>query len=150
MKRLTYGERRKFHMYFALIEALLAFVILVIGIICHTQFGLLNHHMSFETFIAFSAGMFGSGLCTYYKNHKLLSQPEQLHTAEVRDMDERNQFISSQSARIAFWIMLILIYIAAFISLFFNTTFYFLLCGQLLIMVILYLLCAYIIGHHLC
>lgn len=94
--------------------------------------------------------MTGAGFGIFFQTRRLLHNPKRLQTAEVRDMDERNQYISGQSARLAFWTSMVLTYIAAFFSLFFSTALYMFLCVQLLIMLALYLLFARVIGRLFC
>lgn len=65
-------------------------------------------------------------------------------------MDERNQYIAGQSARLAFWATMILTYITAFFALFFSTALYFFLCFQILAMLVIYLVFARIIGRVFC
>lgn len=84
--------------------------------------------------------MIGAGFGIFFQTRKLLRNPERLHQSEIRDMDERNQYICAQSARLSFWATVVLIYIASFVALFFSVTLYFFLCIQILVMLVFYLL----------
>ena len=59
MKTLTYAARKRFTMYFGLIESLVALSILIAGIICHNTANILQDSDTFSAFIGISAGMLG-------------------------------------------------------------------------------------------
>lgn len=150
MKTLTYTARKRFTMYFGLIESLVALSILIAGIICRNTANILQDSDTFSAFIGISAGMLGAGLGIFWRTHSLLHDDKRLKASEVRDMDERNQYIAGQSARLAFWATMILTYITAFFTLFFSTALYFFLCFQILAMLVIYLVFARIIGRRFC
>lgn len=150
MKPLTYVRRKRFTMYFGLTEGIVALCILLAGTICRSVFGLMPSGTTFSSFLGISAGMTGAGFGIFFQTRRLLHDPARLQAAEVRDMDERNQYISGQSARLAFWTTMVLTYIAAFFSLFFSTALYMFLCIQLLVMLALYLIFARVIGRLFC
>lgn len=150
MKTLTYAARKRFTMYFGLIESLVALSILIAGIICRNTANILQDSDTFSAFIGISAGMLGAGLGIFWRTRSLLHDDKRLKASEVRDMDERNQYIAGQSARLAFWATMILTYITAFFALFFSTPLYFFLCFQILAMLVIYLVFARIIGRVFC
>ena len=150
MKTLTYSARKRFTMYFGLIESLVALSILIAGIICHNTANILQDSDTFSAFVGISAGMLGAGLGIFWRTRSLLHDDKRLKASEVRDMDERNQYIAGQSARLAFWATMILTYITAFFALFFSTALYFFLCFQILAMLVIYLVFARIIGRVFC
>ncbi|GEM_PF-3291305 len=150
MKTLTYTARKRFTMYFGLIESLVALSILIAGIICRNTANILQDSDTFSAFIGISAGMLGAGLGIFWRTRSLLHDDKRLKASEVRDMDERNQYIAGQSARLAFWATMILTYITAFFTLFFSTALYFFLCFQILAMLVIYLVFARIIGRRFC
>lgn len=94
--------------------------------------------------------MIGTGFSIFFLTRQLLYNPECLRQSEIRDMDERNQYISAQSARMAFWVSIVFTYVAAFFALFFSATLYLFLCIQILVMLVLYLLLTYIFYKILC
>ena len=67
MKTLTYAARKRFTMYFALIESLVALSILIAGIICHNTANILQDSDTFSAFIGISAGMLGAGLGIFWR-----------------------------------------------------------------------------------
>lgn len=150
MKTLTYAARKRFTMYFGLIEGIIALCILIVGIICRNTANILQDSDTFSAFIGISAGMLGAGLGIFWRTRSLLHDDKRLKASEVRDMDERNQYIAGQSARLAFWATMILTYITAFFALFFSTALYFFLCFQILAMLVIYLVFARIIGRVFC
>lgn len=150
MKTLTYAARKRFTMYFGLIEGIIALCILIAGIICRDTANILQDSDTFSAFIGISAGMLGAGLGIFWRTRSLLHDDKRLKASEVRDMDERNQYIAGQSARLAFWATMILTYITAFFALFFSTALYFFLCFQILAMLVIYLVFARIIGRVFC
>lgn len=150
MKTLTYAARKRFTMYFGLIEGIIALCILIAGIICRDTANILQDSDTFSAFIGISAGMLGAGLGIFWRTRSLLHDDKRLKASEVRDMDERNQYIAGQSARLAFWATMILTYITAFFALFFSTALYFFLCFQILAMLLIYLVFARIIGRVFC
>lgn len=150
MKTLTYAARKRFTMYFGLIESLVALSILIAGIICHNTANILQDSDTFSALVGISAGMLGAGLGIFWRTRSLLHDDKRLKASEVRDMDERNQYIAGQSARLAFWATMILTYITAFFALFFSTALYFFLCFQILAMLVIYLVFARIIGRVFC
>lgn len=150
MKTLTYSARKRFTMYFGLIEGIIALCILIVGIICRNTANILQDSDTFSAFIGISAGMLGAGLGIFWRTRSLLHDDKRLKASEVRDMDERNQYIAGQSARLAFWATMILTYITAFFALFFSTALYFFLCFQILAMLVIYLVFARIIGRVFC
>lgn len=150
MKTLTYAARKRFTMYFGLIEGIIALCILIAGIICHNTANILQDSDTFSAFVGISAGMLGAGLGIFWRTRSLLHDDKRLKASEVRDMDERNQYIAGQSARLAFWATMILTYITAFFALFFSTALYFFLCFQILTMLVIYLFFARIIGRVFC
>lgn len=150
MKTLTYAARKRFTMYFGLIEGIIALCILIAGIICRNAADILQDSDTFSAFIGISAGMLGAGLGIFWRTRSLLHDDKRLKASEVRDMDERNQYIAGQSARLAFWATMILTYITAFFALFFSTALYFFLCFQILAMLVIYLVFARIIGRVFC
>lgn len=150
MKTLTYPARKRFTMYFGLIEGIVALCILLAGVIGRSMDLILRNSNTFSAFVGISAGMLGAGLSIFWRTRSLLRDPKRLQACEVRDMDERNQYIAGQSARLAFWTSMVLTYIAAFFALFFSTTLYFFLCIQILVMIILYLAFARVIGRMFC
>lgn len=150
MKTLTYAARKRFTMYFGLIEGIIALCILIAGIICRDTANILQDSDTFSAFISISAGMLGAGLGIFWRTRSLLHDDKRLKASEVRDMDERNQYIAGQSARLAFWATMILTYITAFFALFFSTALYFFLCFQILAMLVIYLVFARIIGRVFC
>jgi len=150
MKTLTYAARKRFTMYFGLIEGIIALCILIAGIICRNTADILQDSDTFSAFIGISAGMLGAGLGIFWRTRSLLHDDKRLKASEVRDMDERNQYIAGQSARLAFWATMILTYITAFFALFFSTALYFFLCFQILAMLVIYLVFARIIGRVFC
>lgn len=150
MKTLTYAARKRFTMYFGLIEGIIALCILIAGIICRNTANILQDSDTFSAFIGISAGMLGAGLGIFWRTRGLLHDDKRLKASEVRDMDERNQYIAGQSARLAFWATMILTYITAFFALFFSTALYFFLCFQILAMLVIYLVFARIIGRVFC
>lgn len=150
MKTLTYAARKRFTMYFGLIEGIIALCILIAGIICRDTANILQDSDTFSAFIGISAGMLGAGLGIFWRTRSLLHDDKRLKASEVRDMDERNQYIAGQSARLAFWATMILTYITAFFALFFSTALYFFLCFQILAMLVIYLVFARTIGRVFC
>lgn len=150
MKTLTYAARKRFTMYFGLIEGIIALCILIAGIICRNTANILQDSDTFSAFVGISAGMLGAGLGIFWRTRSLLHDDKRLKASEVRDMDERNQYIAGQSARLAFWATMILTYITAFFALFFSTALYFFLCFQILAMLVIYLVFARIIGRVFC
>lgn len=150
MKTLTYAARKRFTMYFGLIEGIIALCILIAGIICRNTANILQDSDTFSAFVGISAGMLGAGLGISWRTRSLLHDDKRLKASEVRDMDERNQYIAGQSARLAFWATMILTYITAFFALFFSTALYFFLCFQILAMLVIYLVFARIIGRVFC
>lgn len=150
MKTLTYAARKRFTMYFGLIEGIIALCILIAGIICRNAADILQDSDTFSAFIGISAGMLGAGLGIFWRTRSLLHDDKRLKASEVRDMDERNQYIAGQSARLAFWATMILTYITAFFALFFSTALYFFLCFQILAMLVIYLVFARTIGRVFC
>ncbi|MBS5149395.1 MAG: hypothetical protein KHY76_00160 [Butyricicoccus pullicaecorum] len=148
MKTLSYAQRKRVAMYIGLAEGLLAICILL-TVLLFRQTLIPNTH-TFSTFAGLSGGMIGAGFGTFLNTRKLLRDPKLLRQSEIRSMDERNQYISAQSARLSFWISIVLIYITAFFSLFFSTKLYFLLCGQIVVMTVLYLLFNYIFRKIFC
>lgn len=150
MKTLTYTARKRFTMYFGLIESLVALCILIAGIICRSTSHILQSTDTFSAFMGITAGMLGAGLGIFWRTRSLLHDDKRLKASEVRDMDERNQYIAGQSARLAFWTTMVLTYITAFFALFFSTALYFFLCFQILVMIVIYLVFARIIGRKFC
>ena len=142
MKTLSYIQRKRISMYIGLAEGLLAICIVLI-VLAFRQTLLPNEH-TFTTFAGLSGGMIGAGFATFLHTRKLLRNPQLLRQSEIQSMDERNQYISAQAARLSFWVSIVFLYIAAFCSLFFNTTLYYFLCGQIIVMTVLYLLFSYI------
>ena len=150
MKPLTYTARKRFTMYLGLIEGIVALCILLAGTVCHGTLGLMQSGATFSSFMGISAGMTGAGFGIFFQARRLLHDPKRLQACEIRDMDERNQYIASQSANLAFWTSMVLTYIASFFSLFFSTALYMFLCIQLLVMLALYLIFARVIGRLFC
>lgn len=150
MKTLTYAARKRFTMYFGLIESLVALCVLIAGIICRSTSHILQSTDTFSAFMGITAGMLGAGLGIFWRTRSLLHDDKRLKASEVRDMDERNQYIAGQSARLAFWTTMVLTYITAFFALFFSTALYFFLCFQILVMIVIYLVFARIIGRKFC
>lgn len=60
MKTLTYAARKRFTMYFGLIEGIIALCILIVGIICRNTANILQDSDTFSAFIGISAGMLGA------------------------------------------------------------------------------------------
>lgn len=150
MKPLTYTARKHFTMYFGLIESLVALCILIAGIICRNTSNILQSTDTFSAFMGITTGMLGAGLGIFWRTRSLLHDEKRLKASEVREMDERNQYIAGQSARLAFWTTMVLTYITAFFALFFSTALYFFLCFQILMMLVIYLVFARIIGRKFC
>lgn len=150
MKTLTYTARKRLSMYLGLIESIVALCILIAGMICRSTTDILQATDTFSAFMGITAGMLGAGLGIFWRTRRLLHDEVRLKASEVRDMDERNQYIAGQAARLAFWASIILTYITAFFSLFFSTTLYFFLCIQILVMLVIYLIFARIIGRRFC
>lgn len=150
MKTMTYPARKRFTMYFGLIESIVALCILLAGVIGRSMNFILQESDTFSAFVGISAGMLGAGLGIFWRTRSLLHDEKRLKACEVRDMDERNQYIAGQSARLAFWASVVLTYISAFFALFFSTALYFFLCIQVLVMLVLYLVFARIIGRRFC
>ena len=141
MKTLSYIQRKRISMYIGLAEGLLAICIVLI-VLAFRQTLLPNEH-AFTTFAGLSGGMIGAGFATFLHTRKLLRNPQLLRQSEIQSMDERDRTFP-QAARLSFWVSIVFLYIAAFCSLFFNTTLYFFLCGQIIVMTVLYLLFSYI------
>lgn len=150
MKSLTYAARKRFTMYAGLTEGCVALCLMLLGIICRDTAGILQDGETFSAFLGISAGMMGAGFAIFWQTRRLLHDPKRMQAAEIRDMDERNQYIAGQSARLAFWASIILTYITAFFSLFFSTALYFFLCIQILVMLAIYLIFARVIGRKFC
>nr|WP_297279107.1 hypothetical protein [uncultured Butyricicoccus sp.] len=150
MKHLSYQSRKRINMYFGLIEGFVALCILVTTVILYNTLQLATDTITFPSIIGLSSGMAGAGFGIFFRTRKLLHNPEQLKSNQIRDMDERNQYIASQAARLAFWTMLILTYLAAVVSVFFQPALYFFLCVQIVVMLILYLIFARILGRTCC
>lgn len=142
MKTLSYKQRKRITMYTGLVISSLAFILLFIGLFHRTV--LLPDNRTFSTFIGQSFGIIGAGLSMFFQTRRLLHDPERLNKSEVREMDERNQYIAAQAARLAFWVNFVLTYVAAFSALFFSVKLYFFLCIQILVMLVLYLLFSYV------
>lgn len=142
MKTLSYQQRKRITMYGGLIWGIFSLSLLLVGLFFQTT--LLPDNQTFSTFVGLSSGMIGCSFSIFFRTRQLLHDPERLHQSEIRDMDERNQYISAQAARLAFWVSIIVTYIAAFFALFFSVTLYFFLCIQILIMLVLYLLFSWI------
>lgn len=150
MKTLTYTARKRFTMYFGLIEGLVSLCIMIAGIICRSTSHILQSTDTFSAFMGITAGMLGAGLGIFWRTRSLLHDDKRLKASEVCEMDERNQYIAGQSARLAFWTTMVLTYITAFFALFFSTALYFFLCFQILVMIVIYLVFARIIGRKFC
>lgn len=148
MKRLSYAQRKRITMYAGLIEGTLALTILLAGLFSRTR--LLPDSPTFSAFVGLSSGMIGAGFSIFFQTRRLLHDPERLHQSEIWDMDERNQYISAQAARLSFWISIVFTYISSFVALFFSATLYFLLCIQIVVMLVLYLLLTCIFYKILC
>ncbi|MBS5145445.1 MAG: hypothetical protein KHY89_08085 [Butyricicoccus pullicaecorum] len=142
MKTLSYTQRKYITMYSGLAEGILALCILLAGLFFRTT--LIPDEYTFSAFVGISCGMMGAGFSVFFQTRKLLHNPERLHQSEIRDMDERNQYIAAQSARLSFWASIIFTYVISFFALFFSVRLYFFLCIQILVMLALYLLFGYI------
>lgn len=138
MKRLSYAQRKRITMYAGLIWAICSLILLLTGLFFQTR--LLPDNRTFSTFVGLSSGMMSAGFSIFFQTRRLLHDSERLHRSEIHDMDERNQYISAQAARLAFWVSIVVTYIIAFFALFFSVTLYFFLCISTLIMLVLYLL----------
>lgn len=148
MKTLSYKQRKRITMYTGLVISSLAFILLFICLFHRTV--LLPDNSTFSTFVGQSFGIIGAGLGIFFQTRRLLHDPERLNKLEVREMDERNQYIAAQAARLSFWVSFVLTYVAAFFALFFSVKLYFLLCIPTLVMLVLYLLFSYVFSKILC
>lgn len=137
----NYAERTRQARDLGLIWAVLSLCLLIAGVLAN-QFGYLPADRM-SGFCGFTCGMTGAGFGVFLQKRRVLRDPARLRQQEIRDHDERNQLLNKAAAQGGFWGFLLLNYLFSFFALFLKPELYLLLCGQILIMLALYLLAAW-------
>ena len=102
------------------------------------------YNFMYGFYLGTGGGLACSGLAIAIKYTMLPKNQEKYKKREIEDTDERNKFIKKNSGSISFFISLILLYISAFITSFFNLFVCFAILGAVVLMLIVLFLTFFI------
>lgn len=123
IKKMTYINKTKLRMNLGIMIAIVGVITVSLALTFGTGiFANGSHYEDFNSgfFAGLGGGLIGAGILTFYKNRKLLKNPDKLKEKEIKETDERNIYLNQKALSVSAMIWISLLYVAMIGAVFFD------------------------------